>query len=33
MRLSALIDKVVNRKQYQIKDTSIGVDISVNQIK
>ncbi|NLD23288.1 MAG: PD-(D/E)XK nuclease family protein [Bacteroidales bacterium] len=33
MRLSALIDKVVNRKQYQIKDTSIGEDISVNQIK
>ena len=33
MRLSTLIDRVVNKEHYQIKDNSIGVDIIANQIK
>ena len=33
MRLSSLIDRVVNKEHYQIKDNSIGVDIIANQIK
>ena len=33
MRLSTLIDRVVNKKHYQIKDNSIGVEIIANQMK
>lgn len=33
MRLSTLIDRVVNKEQYKIKDNSIGVEIIANQMK